>query len=65
MSDPELFVRLRYIARVVLRFCEAEFRVNTLGELLDLWEVHRQMHGLSSPRHDDAEAIDTLFFAEE
>ena len=41
-----------YNATVHLRRSEAEFWLTPMGEILDLWECHRQFLGWSHPKRE-------------
>ena len=52
MSDEELFTRLIYYGTAQLNHSEYEIWIMPIGHLLDLWECHKQFHGMSKPKKD-------------
>ena len=52
MTDAETFTRLNYCATVHLNRSEAAFWLTPIGEILDLWEVHKQHMGWAKPKRE-------------
>ncbi|MDD5517710.1 MAG: hypothetical protein PHS58_09870, partial [Bacteroidales bacterium] len=52
VSDDELFTRLLYYGTVHLNRSEEETWLTPIGQLLDLWECHRQFLGMTKPKHE-------------
>jgi len=52
VSDAELFTRLLYYGRAHLRFSEEEVWLTPIGHILDLWECHKQFHGIAKPKRE-------------
>ncbi len=52
MSDAELITRLLYCGTVHLNRSEQEVWLMPLGHLLDLYECHRQYHGMAKPKRE-------------
>ena len=52
MSDDEILTRLLYAGTVHLNRTEQEVWLMPLGYLLDLWECHRQYHGMAKPKRE-------------
>jgi len=47
-----LFTRLLYYGTVHLNRTEEETWLLPMGLLLDLWECHKQYHGLAKPKRE-------------
>jgi len=47
-----LFTRLHYYGRAHLHFTEDEVWLTPIGHLLDLWECHKQFHGMAKPKRE-------------
>jgi hypothetical protein len=47
-----LFTRLLYYGTVHLNRSEEETWLTPIGQLLDLWECHRQFLGMTKPKHE-------------
>ena len=47
-----MFTRLIYYATVPLRRTEEAARLMPFGDLLDLWECHKQFLGLAKPKRE-------------
>jgi len=52
VSDEELLTRLLYYGTVQLNRSEYEVWLMPIGYLLDLWECHKQFHGMSKPKKE-------------
>jgi len=52
VSDDELFTRLIYYGTAQLNRSEYEVWLMPIGYLLDLWECHKQFHGMSKPKKE-------------
>ena len=52
MTDEEIFTRLLYYATVHLNRSEAVFWLTAIGEMLDLWECHKQHMGWAQPKRE-------------
>ena len=52
MSDDEVITRLLYCGTVHLNRSEQEVWLMPLGDLLDLYECHKQYHGLAKPKRE-------------
>ena len=52
MSDDELFTRLLYYGTSHLNRTDDEVWLMPIGYLLDLWECHKQFHGMSKPKRE-------------
>ena len=52
MSDDEVITRLLYCGTVHLNRSEQEVWLMPLGYLLDLYECHKQYHGLAKPKRE-------------
>lgn len=50
VSDEELFTRLLYYGLSQLHLTQDEVWFMPFGLLLDLWECHKQYHGISKPK---------------
>ena len=50
MSDDKLFIRLIYYGTVHLHRSEEESWLMPIGQLLDLWELHKQFLGIAKPK---------------
>jgi len=47
-----LFTRLFYYGISQLHLSQDEFWLMSFGLLLDLWECHKQYHGLAKPKRE-------------
>jgi hypothetical protein len=47
-----LFTRLLYFGTAHLHRSETEVWLTPIGHLLDLWECHRQFHGMAKPKRE-------------
>jgi hypothetical protein len=47
-----LFIRLIYYGTAHLNRSEDEVWLMPLGHLFDLWECHKQYHGMAKPRRE-------------
>ena len=52
MSDEETLTRLLYAGTVHLNRSEQEVWMMPMGYLMDLWECHRQYHGLAKAKRE-------------
>lgn len=52
MSDDELFIRLFYYGTAQLHLTADEVWFMPFGELLDLWECHKQFIGIAKPKRE-------------
>lgn len=52
MSDEETLTRLLYAGTVHLNRTEQEVWLMPMGYLMDLWECHRQYHGLAKAKRE-------------
>jgi hypothetical protein len=59
VSDGELFTRLIYYGTAHLGLTMEETWLTPIGFLLDLWECHKQYHGLAKPKREHF--IDDIF----
>jgi len=41
-----------YYGRAHLNFAEDEVWLTPIGHLLDLWECHKQFHGMAKPKRE-------------
>ena len=58
LGDDELFTRLFYYGKVQLGFSTDEVWLLPFGELLDLWECHKQYNGMAKAKK--VESIDDV-----
>lgn len=59
MSDEELFTRLFYYGMAHLHMTREDTELTPIGELLDLWECHKQYNGMATPLREHY--IDEIF----
>ena len=52
MKDDELFTRLLWFGMAQLHLSIDELWLTPFGLLLDLWECHKQYHGLAKPKRE-------------
>ena len=52
MKDNELFTRLLWFGMAQLHLSIDEVWLTPFGLLLDLWECHKQYHGLAKPKRE-------------
>ncbi len=52
MKDDELFTRLLWFGMAQLHLSIDEVWLTPFGLLLDLWECHKQYHGLAKPKRE-------------
>ena len=50
MSDEATFTRLLYYGTVQMCMGAEDFWLCPLGLFMDLWECHKQWHGLAKPK---------------
>lgn len=50
VSDKELFTRLIYYGVTQLGRNEEEVWLMVIGDLLDQWEIHKQIIGIAKPK---------------
>ena len=50
MSDEATFTRLYYYGTVQMGMSAEAFWLCPLGLFLDLWECHKQWHGIAKPK---------------
>lgn len=52
MNDDELFARLLYYGLALFHLSYEEFWLMPFGEIMDLWECHRQYIGAAKPKRE-------------
>lgn len=52
MKDEEIFTRLLYYGMAHLHMAAEDVWLTPFGLLLDLWECHRQYHGMAKPKQE-------------